>query len=158
MVLQVRWLGVELELAAAKAAAAPLPALRAVLGQQDKEVRRPALLLLAELAAQVSQPSLLAETAQYLQVWVTNHPQDGLAWQWLARIYTAQNQPLRALRAEAEVQVAQLDYSAALDRLRAAQDRMRGQSGSPAEHIDASIIDVRRRQIEALLKQQLLER
>jgi predicted Zn-dependent protease len=82
-----------------------------------------------------------------------------LAWQWLASRYTQQNQGLRALRAEAEARVAQLDYAGALDRLKAAQHRPRapGAVNAPADHIDASIIDTRRRQIEVLLKEQAQE-
>jgi hypothetical protein len=52
-----------------------------------------------------------------------------------------------------------LDYAGALERLKAAQDRPRapGAGNSSADHIDASIIDTRRRQIEALLKEQAQE-
>jgi ABC-type lipoprotein release transport system permease subunit len=61
------------------------------------------------------------------------------------------------VRAEAEVNVAQLDYSAALTRFKAAQDMAR-KSGTQADHIEASIVDVRARQMESLLKEQALER
>ena len=90
---------------------------------------------------------------QSLQGWVSSHPADAQAWQILAGLYTTQTQPLRALRAEAEVQVARLDYTAALDRLRSAQDLTRSASAS-ADHIEASIIDARRHQIEQLLRDQ----
>jgi hypothetical protein len=60
------------------------------------------------------------------------------------------------LRASAESQVAMLDYGAALDRFKAAQNVVK--SNSPADHIDASIIDTRRRQVELLLKEQTLDR
>lgn len=101
----------------------------------------------------------MERAAQNLQGWLVRQPQDALAWQWLASLYAAQNQSLRALRAEAEARVAQLDYAGALDRLKAAQDRLRatGAANSSADHIDASIIDTRRRQIEALLKEQALD-
>jgi hypothetical protein len=61
------------------------------------------------------------------------------------------------LRAEAEARAAHLDYVGALDRLKAAQGQLAGSTKSNADHIDASIIDTRRRQIEALLKEQTLE-
>jgi hypothetical protein len=56
--------------------------------------------------------------------------------------------------------VARLDYAAALDRFRAAQELSRqGSVGNPAaDHIEASIIDTRRRQVELLLKEQALDR
>jgi predicted Zn-dependent protease len=116
---------------------------------------RAELLLQAQLVTQVNLESPLNAAAQNLLTWVSLNPADALAWQWLASIHAAQGQTLRALRAEAEAQVAVLDYEAALDRLMAAQDRLQQSAGqSSADHIDASIIDTRRRQIEQLLKDQ----
>jgi predicted Zn-dependent protease len=80
-----------------------------------------------------------------------------MAWQLLASAYQAQNQMLRAIRAEAEAQVALLDYGAAVDRLKAAQDLVR-RGGGQGDHIEASIIDTRTRQVESLLREQALER
>ena len=60
------------------------------------------------------------------------------------------------MRAEAEARVAQLDYRAALDRFRAAQDLVR--KGGGGDYIEASIIDTRARQVESLLREQSLER
>ena len=60
------------------------------------------------------------------------------------------------MRADAEARVAQLDYQAALDRLRAAQDMMRKGEGN--DYIEASIIDTRARQVASLLREQSLER
>lgn len=98
-----------------------------------------------------------AEAAQRLQTWVALHPRDAQAWQLLAAAYTAQGQTLRAIRAQAEAQVAQLDYQAALDRFKAAQELARkGSAGG--DHIEASIIDTRARQVESLLREQALER
>ena len=75
----------------------------------------------------------------------------------LAAAYSAQGQTLRAIRAEAEAQVAHLDYQAAMDRFRAAQDIAR-KAGARGDHIEASIIDTRARQVESLLREQALER
>ena len=97
------------------------------------------------------------ESAARLQTWVALHPRDAQAWQLLAAAYTAQGQTLRAIRAEAEAQVAHLDYQAALDRFRAAQDLAR-KGGAFGDHIEASIIDTRARQVESLLREQALER
>lgn len=96
------------------------------------------------------------EVAQRLQTWVTVQPRDATAWQLLASAWQAQGQPLRAVRAEAEARVAQLDYTAAMDRFKAAQDMMR--RGGGADHIEASIIDTRARQVESLRREQALER
>jgi predicted Zn-dependent protease len=100
-----------------------------------------------------------AEVADKLQTWVVMHPKDALAWQLLSDAWGRQNQLTRAVRAEAESRVAQLDYPAALDRLKAAQELMRsGRDGSGQNtHIEASIIDTRTRQVAALIREQTLE-
>jgi predicted Zn-dependent protease len=97
------------------------------------------------------------EVAQRLQAWVAAQPRDATAWRLLGSAYAAQGQQLRALRAEAEAQVAHLDYAAAVDRYKAAQDlARRGAAGG--DYIEASIIDTRARQVESLLREQALER
>lgn len=116
--------------------------------------RRPDLLLGSQAQVQTGRAS---EAAQRLQTWVAGHPRDAAAWQLLATAYQAQGQQLRAVRAEAEARVAQLDYQAALDRFKAAQDLVRRGAGG-GDHIEASIIDTRARQVESLLREQALER
>jgi predicted Zn-dependent protease len=98
------------------------------------------------------------EVSQRLQTWVALHPRDAQAWQLLAAAYRAQGQELRAIRAEAEAQVAHLDYQAAVDRFKAAQDLSRRSTGAGGDHIEASIIDARARQVQSLLREQALER
>lgn len=125
------------------------------LGLIDTEAQRRPELLLAAQARQLAGKS--AESVDRLQTWVSLYPRDAAAWQALAAAYGARNQPLRAVRAEAEAQVAHLDYRAALDRLKAAQEMVRkGTAGG--DHIEASIIDTRTRQVESLLREQALER
>ena len=115
---------------------------------------RPDVLLSAQARIQSGRA---ADAAQRLQTWVALNPRDATAWQLLATAYTAQGQTLRAIRAEAEAQVALLDYSAAADRFKAAQELVRkGAAGS--DHIEASIIDTRARQVTSLLREQALER
>ncbi|MEO7548730.1 MAG: peptidase M48, partial [Ramlibacter sp.] len=115
---------------------------------------RPELLL----AAQAELQSARAPAAvQRLQTWVAVHPRDATAWQLLSSAYTAQGQTLRAIRADAEAQVAWLDYGAAMDRFKAAQELVR-KGGASNDHIEASIIDTRARQVELLLREQALER
>jgi predicted Zn-dependent protease len=96
------------------------------------------------------------DVSQALRVWVAEHPKDALAWQLLAQAYGQQNQPVRAIRADAESRVAQLEYTGALDRLKAAQALMRSQPGS-ADYVDGSIIDTRARQVESMVKEQALQ-
>ncbi len=155
---QVDILGVEIALLARDLARPQWLELARQLGLESKapgKRSRAELLLLAQLAMQANLEQPLNTVAQLLLGWVAQHPADALAWQWLASIHAAQGQSLRALRAEAEAQVAVLDYEAGLDRLKAAQERLRQSAGqSSADYIDASIIDTRRRQLEQLIKAQ----
>jgi predicted Zn-dependent protease len=104
-----------------------------------------------------AQSRQMAETAQQLQTWLADHPRDAQAWQLLSSAYAAQGRTLGAIRAEAEVNVAQLDYAAALIRLKAAQELI-GKGGAAVDHIEASIVDTRARQIEQLLRENPVER
>ena len=93
--------------------------------------------------------------AQNLRAWVAVHPLDAPAWQLLSSAYAALDQPLRATRASAEVQVALLDYSAAVDRFRSAQELvLTGTVAAGRDFIEESIVDVRTRQVQELLKEQ----
>jgi predicted Zn-dependent protease len=116
--------------------------------------RRPELLLSSQ--ARIAN-GRAASAAQRLQTWVALHPRDAQAWQLLSGAYVSQGQSLRAVRAEAEAQVARLDYQAAIDRFKAAQDLAR-RAGAAGDHIEASIIDTRARQVELLLREQAAER
>jgi len=115
---------------------------------------RPDVLLLSQAWIRLGRP---ADAAQRLQTWVSLQTKDAAAWQMLGTAYSAQGQTLRAIRADAEAQVAQLDYPAARDRLKAAQDLVR-KGGAAGDHIDASIIDTRAREVDSLLREQALER
>ena len=113
---------------------------------------RAALFLLSQAATQSGSPQ-----PQGLQDWVAAHPRDAQAWQLLAQAYAAQGRVISGIRAEAEATVAHLDYPAALARLRSAQDLIRADKKS-VDHIEASIVDTRARQIEVLAREQALER
>lgn len=105
-------------------------------------------------------PTLLTEALPRLDAWVMAHPQDAGAWQQLANVAAAHDLTLRALRAVAEVQAAYLDFPAAVDRFKAAQDfaTRSGLGGQPGDHIEASIIDSRLRQMQATTKELAKER
>ena len=121
-----------------------------------EQAGRPEALLTAQIQVRNGQA---AEAAQALQARVALEPRDAVAWQLLSSAYAAQGQTLRAIRAEAEQQVARLDYTGALDRFKAAQNFARGPQGrGSVDHIEASIIDTRARQLESLVKEQALER
>lgn len=141
-------------LLAAEIALAQGDAARALTLVDTASGRRPEVLLAAQAQLQSSRA---ADAGQRLQTWVATRPRDAAAWQLLSLAYAAQNQPLRAVRAEAEARVAQLDYAAALDRFKAGQEMARSGAGR-GDHIEASIIDTRTRAVESLLREQTLER
>lgn len=151
-----RLLAVEMALAAGEVPQVPFG--------ESSAVPRPELFLGTQIVLQTGQRAALDEVARRLQTWVAGHPKDAQAWQLLSSVYSAQGQTLRAIRASAETQVALLDYAAALDRFKAAQALVRkgfvddSSAQAAAHYIDASIIDTRQRQVEALFKEQALER
>lgn len=139
------------------------PSGRSNAGANGSEQGRPELFLGAQIALADGQSTSAGEAVQGLQAWVTAYPRDAQAWQLLSSAHAAQGQTLQAIRADAETQVARLDYTAALTRFKAAQEYLRqeraGKAGNAAaDHIDASIIDTRQRQVELLLKEQALDR
>ncbi|WP_342451091.1 M48 family metalloprotease [Piscinibacter koreensis] len=117
------------------------------------ERSRPALLLGSQLALAAAplDDATIKARASDLQTWVATHPNDSLAWTVLGQAWAKVNQPLRALRAEAEARVALGDLVGAIDRLRAGQRVARG--GGPVDFIDASVIDARLRDVETQRKQ-----
>lgn len=146
---QVRWLGVEIELADKH----PQAALQ-VLGTTDLHgtMSRPALILGSQALLANGQASVVSDK---LQTWVMEQPHDASAWRLLSQAWQAQGMGVRAVRAEAEAHVAHYDYAAAVDRFKAAQDLVRRGQG---DHIEASIIDTRLRAVEALLREQAREK
>lgn len=146
---QVQWLGAEIELAASQPTAA-----WHLLEDTDLRgvVKRPTLILGSQALLGIGQPNKVSDR---LQSWVVEHPQDATAWRLLSQAWQAQNQSLRAVRAEAEARVAHYDYAAAVDRFKAAQDLARRGQG---DHIEASIIDTRLRSVEDLLREQAREK
>lgn len=176
--IQAQWLNAELEYKAdnPQAALAALPSQSSKTPQDAPKVtasgnlagpslatidvvervapRRPELLLKTDILLKLNQAAPMASP---LQTWVTDHPRDGLAWQTLARVWRSQGQEMRALRAEAEAQVAHYDYAAAVDRFKAAQDLAR-RAGAQADYFEASIIDTRLRAVDELLREQLRDK
>ena len=129
----------------------------------EQAASRPELLLDAMVAIRLGERESVKSAAQRLQSWVAANPRDAQAWQLLSSAHAALGHTLRAIRADAETKVAHLDYAAALTRFKAGQDMLRsdtaGRTGdAAADHIDASILDTRKRQVELLLREQTLDR
>ena len=113
---------------------------------------RASVMLGAQAAISSGEPQ---RAVNRLQSWVVLQPRDALAWQTLARAHQAQGQALRAVRAEAEARAAQLDYAGAVDRFRAAQSLPVAQRS--ADSMEMAIVDSRRRDVEALLRESVKE-
>ena len=142
-----------------------LRALNTVIQLPASQWQRPELIFVAQASArlQTASPSmetsqLLAKSVSALQAWVLQSPQDAQAWQILASSLAAQGRTLASLRAEGEAQLARMDFGAAVDRFRAAQDASRNNPPQMGDHIEASIVDSRLRYAQGILREQLLER
>ena len=159
---QLIWLEAEVDLAARDLSADALTALLQSLsasGDRGAQAPRPLLMLQAQAALQIGAPAVLRRASQDLQIRVLRDSSDALAWQILSQLHAALKLDLRSLRDAAEAQAAQFNYPAALDRLRAAQtlSRKLGPGASAADQIEASIVDTRYRQIDALVRAQARE-
>ncbi|MFZ3141657.1 M48 family metalloprotease [Polaromonas sp.] len=143
----VELLAIEVDLLEGKTPAA------AAFADLGKAGSRAELLLQAKALMAANRAS---DVSQALQGWVAEHHRDAMAWQLLAVAYGQQNQPVQAIRADAESRAAQLDYPAALDRFKAAQGLMRSSPGR-ADYVEGSIIDTRARQVESIVKEQALQ-
>jgi len=93
----------------------------------------------------------LQASNEALQSWLSLHPNDPLAWSLLAQGEEAMGQRLRAMRAQAEARAALGDIGGAVERLRAAQALAR--TGAGNDFIEASVIDARLRQLEAVRRE-----
>ena len=82
-------------------------------------------------------------------------PRDAVAWQILSRAYALQGQALRAIRAEAESRAAHLDFAGAVERFKVAQALPVAQRSADA--MELAIVDSRRREVEARLRESVLE-
>lgn len=145
-----------LELLLSPSTTPPTPAQTALLAElRDRSLAgssRAAAMLGAQAAITSGQPQ---RAVSRLQSWVVLQPRDALAWQTLARAYQVQGQSLRAVRAEAEARAAQLDYAGAVDRFRAAQSLPVAERS--ADSMEMAIVDSRRRDLEALLRESVKE-
>ena len=150
-----RLLSAEIDLKAGNAGSAAAAAALV----NDKARDRPEMLLAAQVAVARRQPQPMIAP---LRDWVATHPRDATVWRALSSLQGASDAPgapLLAIRADAEANVAELDYPGARDRFKAAQDliRKRSAEGLPVDHIEASIVDTRAREVDAQVKEQLAE-
>jgi len=108
---------------------------------------RPELLLAARVALALPEPpnrqSVLNDVAARLQTHLSVHAQDAAAWSLLSSVWQRLNQPIRAVRADAEASAALGDLAGAIDRVIGAQKRFR--QPDAASIIELSVMDSRLR-------------
>ena len=159
-VRMVRLLAAELALTAGDAtqAVALLEPKATVMASNDRASR----MQLARNRVATQKPTQGKVAASELSIWLNQHPRDASAWLLQASAYELQGDGLRSIRAQAEARAMELDYSAAVDRFKAAQ-ALAHQMASEGKldrggHMEASIIDARLRDLERLRREQALER
>jgi predicted Zn-dependent protease len=132
----------------------------AVLQSDSPAASRSEKFLRAQAQTLQAQPAGIEQTAQALRAWVIERPRDAKGWSLLAAAYTAQGRNVAAVRAQAQVDLLQLDYASALARLRAAQDLVRSGNWGPMgpDHLEAAIVDTRAREVLQLTREQAVER
>jgi predicted Zn-dependent protease len=132
----------------------------AVLQSDSPVASRAEKFLRAQAQTLQAQPAGINQAAQALRAWVIERPRDAKGWSLLAAAYTAQGRNVAAVRAQAQVDLLQLDYAAALARLRAAQDLVRSGNWGPMgpDHLEAAIVDTRAREVLQLTREQAVER
>jgi predicted Zn-dependent protease len=121
-------------------------------GGAVSDLARPELMAAAQAVQRLPGHALVGEITRQLRQRVFVAPHDAQAWNQLAGLLAVQGQALAGLRAEAEAQVARLDWEGALDRFRAAQDLAKRSRLQAGEHIEASIVDTRLREVQAKLR------
>jgi predicted Zn-dependent protease len=150
-----RLLGAELQAAAGQYA-------QVVQGTQPSSMvaqwPRPELVTVAQALAHLPQHPAMASAVQQLRLQVQNTPHDAQAWNLLGTLLAGQGQKLASLRAEGEAQLVRMDLQGALDRFRAAQDVARTGQLKPGDHIEASIVDTRVRELQEQLREMQKER
>lgn len=154
----VRLLGAELALTAQDT----MTALRLLSTPPSLKSDRASLMLLMQARVATRQPDQAQLAADALRLWLSQHPRDASAWLQLVSAYEVQGDSLRAIRAQAEARAVELDYPAAVDRLKAAQalahSMARDGKLDRGGHIEASIVDARLRELEGFRREQALQR
>jgi predicted Zn-dependent protease len=154
----VRLLGAEVSLATGDAT----QALNTLEAKPWPKTDRAARLQLAQTRLAQQKPAQAKLVANDMVLWVSQNPRDATAWMLLSQAYEQQGDALRSIRAQAESRAVELDYAAAIDRFKAAQNLARNldREGKldPAGHIEASVIDARLRALEQLRREETLQR
>lgn len=117
---------------------------------------------LAQSRVATRKPAQAKLAASDVALWLNQYPRDASMWLVLSSAYEVQGDSLRAIRAQAEARAVELDYGAAVDRFKAAQQLAHELASAGkldrAGHMEASIVDARLRDLQNLRREQALER
>ena len=120
---------------------------------------RPRVVLLAQCQLGLEQSVAAKAARDMLQLWLAEHPRDSMVWELAAQALQQSNEPLRALRFDAEARAVRWDESGAIDRLRAAQALSKSLANQGqldrAGNLESSIIDSRLRALESVRRELL---
>jgi predicted Zn-dependent protease len=154
----VRLLAAEVSLSAGDAA----QSLTVLEAKTWSKTDRAAQLQLAQTRLAQKKPATTQQVVNDLVLWVSQNPRDATVWLLLSQAYEQQGDTLRSIRAQAESRAVELDYAAAIDRFKAAQNLAtrldREGRLDRAGHIEASVIDARLRALEQLRREETLQR
>jgi predicted Zn-dependent protease len=125
---------------------------------QASKLDRPELIATAQALLHLPPTPTRTEVLRQLREQVQAFPLDAQAWNTLASMLAVQGLQLPSLRAEGEAQMARMDWQGAIDRFRAAQDWAKTHALQAGDHIEASIVDTRLRQAQALVREMQTER
>ncbi len=120
---------------------------------------RPRVVLLAQCQLGLQQSAAAKAARDMLQLWLAEHSRDSMVWELAAQALQQSNEPLRALRFDAEARAVRWDESGAIDRLRAAQALSKSLANQGqldrAGNLESSIIDARLRALESVRRELL---
>ena len=91
---------------------------------------------------------------ELLRLWLSEHADDAAAWQLMVKTQTELNEPIAAIRAEAEVRMARLDYIGALDRYKAAIRLSTESETVRVDQIELAVVETRMRDAQAKIAEQ----
>ena len=154
----IRLLAVEVNMAAGDVAQAT----SLIEAKSWSKTDRAAQFQLAQVRLAQKKAGLTQQVVNDLLLWVSQNPRDASAWIVLSQAYEQQGDILHSVRAQAESRAVELDYPAAIDRFKAAQNLAysldREGKLDRAGQMEASIIDARLRALEQLRREETLQR
>lgn len=116
--------------------------------------KRPVLLLKIQSMLGKQTDESRKRARELLRLWLSEHSDDAAAWQLMVKTQTELNEPIAAIRAEAEVRMVKLDYVGALDRYKAAIRLSTESEPVLVDQIELAVVETRLRDAQAKIAEQ----